>query len=67
MVRWRHFVFAIGLVPALVIYLGIVLKVADHIENINIIIEALFYIVAGLAWVPLALKVVEWLVKHESS
>ena len=57
---------AIGLVPALVIYLGLVMQIADFVTNIHIILDFLFYTLAGLAWIPLAGKVVAWLAAHES-
>ena len=66
MARWRHFIVAIGMVPALIIYLGVVLQLADYVTDINIALDLLFYTVAGLVWIPLAGKVVGWLAKHES-
>ena len=67
MVRWRHLIVAIGMVPALLIYLGLVMQLADFVTDIHILIDFLFYFVTGLAWIPLAGKVVGWLAKHESS
>ena len=66
MKRWRHLMVAVGMVPALVIYLGLVMQIADYVSDIHIILDFLFYGVAGLAWIPLAGKVVGWLAKHES-
>ena len=66
MSRWRHFIVAIGLVPALLIYVVLVMQLADVVANINFILDILFYIVAGLLWVPVAGRVVGWLAKHES-
>ena len=66
MARWRHFIVAIGMVPALIIYLGLVLQLADYVTDIHISLDFLFYTVAGLVWIPLAGKVVGWLAKHES-
>ena len=66
MKRWRHLVVAVGMVPALVIYLGLVMQIADVVTDIHIIYDFLFYAVAGLAWIPLAGKVVGWLAAHES-
>jgi len=54
------------MVPALVIYLGLVMQIADVVTDIHIILDFLFYAVAGLAWIPLAGKVVGWLAAHES-
>ena len=66
MKRWRHLLVAVGMVPALVIYLGLVMRIADYVTDIHIILDFLFYVVAGLAWIPLAGKVVSWLAAHES-
>jgi hypothetical protein len=40
--------------------------IADHVTSIHILLDFLFYVVAGLAWIPLAGKVVGWLATHES-
>ena len=64
--RWRHLVVAVGMAPALVIYLGLVMQIADYVTGIHIILDFLFYALAGLAWIPLAGKVVGWLAAHES-
>ena len=64
--RWRHLIVAVGMVPALVIYLGFVLQIADFVTDIHIIVDVIFYAMAGLAWIPLAGKVVGWLAAHES-
>ena len=66
MKRWRHLVVAVGMVPALVIYLGLVMQIADVVTDVHIIFDFLFYAVAGLAWIPLSGKVVGWLAAHES-
>ena len=66
MKRWRHLVVSVGVVPALVIYLGLVMQLVDYVTDIHIILDFLFYVVAGLAWIPLAGKVVGWLATHES-
>ena len=54
------------MVPALVIYIGLMMQIADFVTDIHIILDFLFYVVAGLAWIPLAGKVVGWLAEHES-
>ena len=66
MSRWRHLTVAIGLSPALIIYIGLVMQVADLVTNIHLVLDFAFYFVAGLAWIPAASKVVGWLAKHES-
>ena len=66
MSRWRHLTVAIGLIPALIIYIGLVMQIADMVTNIHLVLDFAFYLVAGLAWIPVASKVVGWLAKHES-
>ena len=66
MSRWRHLTVAIGLIPALTIYIGLVMQIADMVTNIHLVLDFAFYLVAGLAWIPAASKVVGWLAKHES-
>lgn len=64
--RWRHFAVAIGLVPALIVYIVAVLQIADFITGIHVLIDLVFFVVAGLVWIPLAGRVVGWLARHES-
>ena len=66
MFRWRHLIVAVGLVPALIIYIGLVMQIADMLTSIHMLLDFLFYDVAGLAWIPAASKVVGWLATHES-
>ena len=66
MSRWRHLTIAIGLIPALIIYIGLVMQIADVVTNIHLVLDFAFYLVAGLGWIPVASKVVGWLAKHES-
>jgi len=66
MARWRHFTVAIGIIPALFIYIGLVMQIADLVTNVHMVIDFVFYLVAGLIWIPLAGRVVGWLAKHES-
>jgi hypothetical protein len=66
MFRWRHLIVAVGLVPALIIYIGLVMQIADMLTSIHMLLDLLFYAVAGLAWIPAASKVVGWLATHES-
>ena len=66
MSRWRHLTVATGLIPALIIYIGLVMQIADLVTNIHLVLDFAFYFVAGLAWIPAASRVVGWLAKHES-
>jgi len=53
-------------VPALIIYVGIVLWLSSFVTEIHGLIDFLFFVVAGLAWIPAASLVVKWLAKHEA-
>ena len=66
MSRWRHLTVAVGLVPGLLIYIGLVMQLADMVTNIHLVLDLAFYLFAGLAWIPAASKAVGWLAKHES-
>ena len=66
MSRWRHFTVAVGLVPGLLLYIGLVMQLADMVTNIHLVLDLAFYLFAGLVWIPAASKVVGWLAKHES-
>jgi hypothetical protein len=66
MSRWRHLIVAVGLVPGLLIYIALVMQLADLVTNIHLVLDLAFYLVAGLAWIPAASRVVGWLAKHES-
>ena len=42
MKRWRHLLVAVGMVPALAIYLGLVMQIADYVTDIHVILDFLF-------------------------
>lgn len=67
MPRWRHLLVTILLVPALILYLAIVLLIADQVAGYSVVTDILFYAAAGLAWIPGAAKVIGWLAKHEAT
>jgi len=66
MKRWRHLVVAIGTVPAFAVYIGLVMVLTDYLTDIHWILDILFYLIAGLAWIPLSVKIIDWLAKHEA-
>ena len=66
MKRWRHLAVAIGTVPAFALYIGIVLILTDYVTEIHWVIDLFFYLIAGLAWIPLSVKIIDWLARHES-
>lgn len=66
MARWRHLLVVILLVPALVAYLAIMLAFSDYLTGYHVITDFLFYLCAGLAWIPIASRIITWLAKHEA-
>jgi len=66
MYRWRHLAVAVGVIPALVLYVAVALWVSSFVTEINALLDFLFFLVAGLAWIPAASFVVKWLAKHEA-
>ena len=66
MKRWRHLVVAIGTVPAFALYIGIVMILTDYLTEIHWVLDIFFYLIAGLAWIPLSVKIIDWLAKHEA-
>ena len=55
--RWRHLVVAIGTVPAFAVYIGLVMVLTDYLTDIHWILDIFFYLIAGLAWIPLSVKI----------
>ena len=66
MKRWRHLLVAIGIIPAFLLYITLVMVLTDYLTDIHFVIDLLFYVVAGLAWSPASVKIISWLAKHES-
>ncbi|MGC6517037.1 MAG: DUF2842 domain-containing protein [Candidatus Puniceispirillaceae bacterium] len=66
MKRWRHLVVALLTIPAFALYIGLVLVLSDYMTEIHWLIDMVFYILAGFAWIPLSVKVIDWLANHEA-
>ena len=64
--RWRHLTVAIGIIPALAIYIGVMVWLSTLIMEIHFLVDLVFFVVAGLAWIPAASVVVGWLADHEA-
>jgi hypothetical protein len=56
----------VGIVPVLIIYIGVMLWLSAYVTEIHGLIDFLFFVVAGLAWIPAASVVVKWLATHEA-
>ncbi len=66
MKRWRHLLVAVGIIPAFLLYITLIMVLTDYLTNIHFVIDLLFYLVAGLAWIPASVKIIGWLAKHEA-
>ena len=64
--RWRHLTVAVGIIPALAIYIGVMVWLSTLIMEIHFLVDLVFFVVAGLAWIPAASAVVKWLADHEA-
>ena len=66
MTRWRHLTVAVGIIPALAIYIGVMVWLSTLIMEIHFLVDLVFFVVAGLAWIPAASVVIRWLADHEA-
>ncbi|MGC6529964.1 MAG: DUF2842 domain-containing protein [Candidatus Puniceispirillaceae bacterium] len=66
MKRWRHFLIAVGVVPAFIFYIALVMFLTDYLTEIHWLIDLLFYVIAGLAWIPACVKIIDWLARNEA-
>ncbi|MDA9930018.1 DUF2842 domain-containing protein [Alphaproteobacteria bacterium] len=66
MKRWRHLAVALGIVPALGIYVGAMVWLSSFVIEIHFLLDLVFFVIAGLAWIPAASSVVKWLAAHEA-
>lgn len=67
MKRWRHLAVALGIMPALALYVGAMVWLSSFIIEVHFLIDLVFFVVAGLAWIPAASAVVRWLAEHEAN
>mgnify|MGYP001418903001 FL=1 len=67
MKRWRHLAVAVGIMPALALYVGAMVWLSSFIIEVHFLIDLVFFVVAGLAWIPAASVVVRWLAEHEAN
>ena len=67
MKRWRHLAVAVGIIPALALYVGAMVWLSSFIIEVHFLIDLVFFVVAGLAWIPAASAVVRWLAEHEAN
>ena len=66
MKRWRHLLIAIAAVPAIALYAVFCMFLADYVTGLHWLLDSIFYLAAGLAWLYPAGFVVSWLARNEA-
>lgn len=66
MKRWRHFIVAICLVPAISGYVIASLYLSGFIVGFHWATDLIFFVCAGMAWLYPAATIVGWLATTES-
>ena len=64
--RWRHLLVAILVVPVLTGYVILATIFSEIIVGKSLFIDFIFYLLAGLIWIPGAAVVVRWLADKEA-
>ena len=57
--RWRTFIAGFGILLFLTIYIALILNISDLLSD-NLFISTIFYLLAGLAWIPFVVKLMGW-------
>ena len=66
MKRWRHLLVAILVVPVLTGYIILATVFSEFIVGKSLFVDFLFYLLAGLIWIPGAAIVIRWLADNEA-
>ena len=66
MKRWRHLLVALLVVPALTLYIIAAMVLSQYITGFSGVVDLVYYIIAGLAWIPGAAIVIRWLADNEA-
>jgi hypothetical protein len=64
--RWRTPIAGLVILVGLAIYLGLIVNIADFLPE-NLFLGIIFYLVAGLAWIPGVIFVLGWAHRDPSS
>ena len=64
--RWRHLLITIFIIPYLIIYAIIAIFFIDLISGINWILDLLVFAIFGFLWIIPTIPFVNWLAKNES-
>ncbi len=66
MKRWRHLLVAILVVPVLTGYIILATIFSEFIVGRSLLVDFIFYLLAGLIWIPGAAVVIRWLADKEA-
>ncbi len=66
MKRWRHLLVALLVVPVLTIYIIAAMVLSQFITGFSGFIDLVYYVLAGLVWIPGAALVIRWLADNEA-
>ncbi len=61
--RWRVLVGMLGLVAGLATYAMIVIQIGYRMTGWPVVWQTLFYVAAGLAWLPPARALLRWMAR----
>ena len=64
--RWRHLLVAILVVPVLTGYIILATILSEVIVGQSLFVDFIFYLLAGLIWIPGAAVVIRWLADKEA-
>ena len=64
--RWRHLLVAILVVPVLIGYIILATIFSEVIAGKSLFVDFIFYLLAGLIWIPGAAVVIRWLADKEA-
>ena len=66
--RVRKLIGTIALLVLIAVYSLVVMRLgADLMEGTNILVQTVFWIVAGIAWVPAAGYLVRWMARPDQA
>ena len=63
--RWRTFIAGFAILLILTLYIILILNISDLLPA-NLFVETVFYIVVGVAWIPLVVKLMGWAQRDNS-
>lgn len=63
--RWRTLIAGFGILFFLTIYIALILNISDLLSD-NLLISTIFYLLAGLAWIPFVVKLMGWAQRDKS-